>query len=124
MFEHPDDVMKQQAHFAVPKLDPVMDIDDLPRRQLPHFYSGDESLPRVTRDTMVDVLDGKFDENYDRSLIVDCRFEYEYQGGHIEGALNFTDKEQLANSLFDTPPSGKTLIIFHCEYSACRAPLM
>ncbi|KAG8532637.1 uncharacterized protein KY384_002514 [Bacidia gigantensis] len=125
MFEHPEDVMKQQAaHFAVPRLDPVMDIDDPPRRQLPHFLLNDESLPRITRETMVDVLDGNFRQQYDEFLIVDCRFEYEYEGGHIDGAINYTDKEQLASRLFKNPCSGRTLIVFHCEYSACRAPLM
>ena len=124
MFEHPEDVMKQQTLFAVPNLEPVMDIDDPPRRQLPHFYPEDESLPRITRETMVEVLDGNYNRNYDRSLIVDCRFEYEYQGGHIDGAINYTDKEQLADHLFGLSSSEHTLVIFHCEYSACRAPLM
>ncbi|KAL9124858.1 MAG: hypothetical protein Q9217_005863 [Psora testacea] len=125
MFEHPADVMKQeQAHFAPSGLDPIMDIDDPPRLQLPHFHSDDESLPRITKNTMVDVLDGMYGQNYDRSLIIDCRFEYEYEGGHIEGAVNYNDKDQFAKSLFGVSPSGKTLLIFHCEYSACRAPLM
>ena len=125
MFEHPADVIKQEeAHFAGPKLDPVMDIDDPPRLQLPHFCADDESLPRITKETMVDVLDAKYSQAYSESLIVDCRFEYEFEGGHIDGAINYNDKEQLANRLFTSAPFGPTLLIFHCEYSACRAPLM
>ena len=125
MFEHPAEVMKQEeAHFEPAKLDPVMDIDDAPRLQLPHFHSDDESLPRISKETMIDVLDGKFGQKFDRSLVVDCRFEYEFEGGHIDGAINYNDKEELANQLFEAPPSGSTLIVFHCEYSACRAPLM
>ena len=125
MFEHPGDVMKQEkAPFDSPSLDSIMDIDDGPRLQLPHFNAADESLPRITKDTMVEVLDGKYGQCYDRSLIVDCRFEYEYEGGHIEGAINVNDKDRLANQLFDSPTTDKTLLIFHCEYSAHRAPIM
>ena len=115
---------RDDAVFTSPALDPVMDIDDPPRLQLPHFHSDDESLPRISKETMVDVLDGKYDESFARCMIVDCRFEYEYEGGHIEGAINFNDKEQLANHLLDGTTEDRTLLIFHCEYSACRAPLM
>ena len=101
-----------------------MDIDDPPRLQLPHFCANDESLPRITKETMIDVLDGRYTEAFAQSLIVDCRFEYEFEGGHIDGAINYNDKEQLADRLFDSMPCGPTLLIFHCEYSACRAPLM
>ena len=117
--------MKQEkASFAAAGLDAIMDIDDAPRLQLPHFNSDDESLPRITKGTMVDVLDGKYGQCYDRSVIIDCRFEYEYEGGHIEGAINVNDKDRLANQLFESSSSEKTLLIFHCEYSAHRAPIM
>ena len=105
-------------------LDAIMDIDDVPQLQLPHFMSEEESLPRITKETMVDVLDGKFQECYNEAIVVDCRFEYEYNGGHIEGAVNVNSKEELAKKLFDAPFSEKTLLVFHCEYSAHRAPLM
>ncbi len=55
--------------------------------------------------------------------MVDCRFEYEYNGGHIDGAVNYNDKHQLANQLFESTPTGSTLLILHCEYSVHRAPL-
>ena len=125
MFEHPGDVIKQEkASFVAAGLDSIMDVDDAPRLQLPHFNSDDESLPRITKETMINVLDGQYGECYDRSIIIDCRFEYEYDGGHIEGAINVNDKDRLANELFVSPPSDRTLLIFHCEYSAHRAPIM
>ncbi|KAL8941684.1 MAG: hypothetical protein Q9216_002097 [Gyalolechia sp. 2 TL-2023] len=128
MFEHPGDVMKEQeAKFSPAEgLGSIMDTDDNPQLQLnlPHFIADEESLPRITKETMVDVLDGKHHGTYDQSLIVDCRFEYEYEGGHIEGAINVNNKEELANKLFDPVASSRTLLIFHCEYSAHRAPLM
>lgn len=126
MFEHPEEILKQEkANLASAEaLDAIMDVDDIPPLKLPHFKPDDESLPRITKETMIDVLDGKYVECYDRSIIVDCRFEYEYKGGHIEGAINVNSKEELATQLFETSPSDRALLIFHCEYSAHRAPLM
>ncbi|KAI4202737.1 MAG: hypothetical protein LQ350_002403 [Teloschistes chrysophthalmus] len=128
MFEHPGDVMKQQQPQLGPAeaLDIIMDTVDNPQLQLhlPHFMANEESIPRITKETMIDVLDGKYQEPYDQSLIVDCRFEYEYEGGHIDGAINVNSKEELASKLFDPVSTSRTLLIFHCEYSAHRAPLM
>ena len=125
MFEHPGDLMRQdKASFAAASMESIMDIDDPPQLQLPHFNSDEESLPRITKDTMVDVLDGKYAKCFNQSMIIDCRFEYEYEGGHIEGAINVNDKERLATQLFESPQSDNTLLILHCEYSAHRAPIM
>ena len=126
MFEHPGDFLKQEkANIASNGvMESIMDVDDAPQLQLPHFMSEEESLPRITKDTMIDVLDGKYGKYYHRSIVVDCRFEYEYRGGHIEGAINVNSKEELATQLLETPSTEKTLLVFHCEYSAHRAPIM
>jgi M-phase inducer tyrosine phosphatase len=128
MFENPADVMKQkkeEAAYSSSCLQAVMDIDEPHVPVLPHFFQEGQpdSIPRITKETLLEVLDGKYDEHYNNRMVVDCRFEYEYQGGHIDGAVNFNDKELLTSQLFDTP-SGKTLLVFHCEYSAHRAPIM
>ena len=125
MFEHPEEVLNQQQEDRRSNcgLQSIMDIDEAPRLQLPHFVPDQETIPRITKETMVDVLDGKYGEHYDESLIIDCRFEYEYKGGHINGAINFNNKEELATKLFQSTPSQKVLLIFHCEYSAHRAPI-
>ena len=106
-------------------LQSVMDMDDGPALKLPHFTPQDEpdSLPRITDTTLISVLDGDYNHLFDKVVIIDCRFEYEYEGGHIDGALNFCEKDQLAAALFTESPAN-TLLIFHCEYSAHRAPLM
>ena len=129
MFEHPDDVMKQEK-ACFPSAGPLQAIADIEAAhvlQLPHFASDDQpdSLPRIHQEILIDVLDGKYSHIFDESVIIDCRFEYEYKGGHITGAVNFNDKDQLANKLFDsTSSSSNALLIFHCEYSAHRAPIM
>ncbi|KAL6247531.1 m-phase inducer phosphatase [Rhinocladiella similis] len=129
MFEHPEDVMKREKERMSPPpplLPSIMDNEAPHVPQLPHFIPDGEagSLPRITKETMIEVLDGRFNHSYEKLVVVDCRFEYEYNGGHIEGAVNFNDKEQLSSQLFDVEPTKKALLIFHCEYSAHRAPLM
>jgi M-phase inducer tyrosine phosphatase len=129
MFESPGDVMnaKQDSDdsSSPSSLSSVMDTEDVPSLKLPHFTPSEpESLPRITHDTLIKVLDGAYDHVYDEKAVIDCRFEYEYDGGHIEGAMNFCDKEQLAERLFSAPTTNNTLLILHCEYSAHRAPLM
>ncbi|MCJ1413777.1 cell division cycle 25 [Xylographa parallela] len=126
MFEHPADVMKKQQdieHRTECSMTSAMDLDDTPLLQLPHFFLGDETIPRVSRETMIEVLNGKYNQCYEQSTVIDCRFEYEYTGGHIDGAINFNNKEELAGKLFACSTPQKTLLIFHCEYSAHRAPI-
>ena len=126
MFEKSDEITQDpKPNFCLPTgLDAIMDVDDVPQLQLPHFQSGEESLPRITKDTMINVLDGQYSQCYDKAIVVDCRFEYEFEGGHIEGAINANSKEDFGNRLFSETIPPRTLLIFHCEYSAHRAPIM
>ncbi|KIY74405.1 hypothetical protein CYLTODRAFT_340561 [Cylindrobasidium torrendii FP15055 ss-10] len=115
-----------------------------PRRPLPGFADQEEAgkilpchrvsqdgLMRISAQTLNDVLDGVYDSKMVSFQIVDCRFQYEYAGGHIAGALNVNTQAELEPLLFGAvkpKPSvsgdscGKTVLIFHCEFSAVRAP--
>ena len=101
----------------------IMDPEEAYKLVLPHFLAPEESIPRITKEVVVDVLDGKYDTHFDHKIIVDCRFEFEYEGGHIDGAINAIDKEALAQKLFEGPVGPRRLVILHCELSAHRAPL-
>ncbi|KAK0392687.1 hypothetical protein NLU13_2182 [Sarocladium strictum] len=129
MFEHPGDIMKPRSEpeeSTSSALQAVMDVEEAHELVLPHFHSEDptDSIPRIKKETLLDVLDGKYSDHFDSKMVIDCRFEYEYEGGHIEGAVNYNDKDLLANELFQRSKPGRTLLVFHCEYSAHRAPLM
>lgn len=129
MFEHPEDVITQEDDSMIlssPALQSIIDIDSEPKLQLPHFIpeDGPDQLPRIESTVLVDVINGKYNDRYDNILVIDCRFEYEYEGGHINGACNYNDKEYLAEKLFSEEPKPNTALIFHCEYSAHRAPIM
>ena len=66
--------------------------------------------------------------NHKQYLIVDCRFDYEYQGGHIKGALNINDPQQMKDFFLKDKQQIEylmnTVIIFHCEFSQKRGPEM
>ncbi|KAI3330878.1 rhodanese-like domain-containing protein [Ustulina deusta] len=128
MFENPGDVIKGKSEEPAPQstLQSVVDVEEVEDLLLPHFFPDGENdgIPRISRDTFLELLDGKFNGAFTQKIIIDCRFEYEYEGGHIDGAINYNDKELLARHLFETPMEGKTILIFHCEYSVHRAPRM
>ena len=64
---------------------------------------------------------------------MDCRFAYEYNGGHIPGAINLGTGGEVEEFFFGDSvarpvPSmsgdggKKTVLVFHCEFSQERAP--
>jgi len=61
-------------------------------------------------------------------IIYDCRYDYEYEGGHIESALHLdfkTEAEYFEQRHFHPgarPQSRNVIIIFHCEFSQKRGP--
>lgn len=127
MFEHPDELFENEAKYSNTNA-PLQSIDDIettPSLQLPHFVPEDQAdnLPRIDKSILIDLMNGKYNDRFDNVMIIDCRFEYEYEGGHINGAINYNDKEHLAAELFSSPKQ-RTALILHCEYSAHRAPIM
>ncbi|KAI1788465.1 hypothetical protein LXA43DRAFT_974805 [Ganoderma leucocontextum] len=93
----------------------------------------EDGLMRINPTTMNELLDGKYDSKLVRYIIIDCRFDYEYLGGHIPGAININNTARLEEFLLgmaaDKPepstsgdPSRKTILVFHCEFSVKRAP--
>ena len=82
-----------------------------------------------------DLLDGVFKSRSTSYQVIDCRFDYEYNGGHVPGAININTTAQLEEYFLGatvekpTPSvSGeggpKHVVIFHCEFSAKRAPTL
>jgi M-phase inducer phosphatase 1 len=68
---------------------------------------------------MSDLLNGniKLKNNYQ---IIDCRFPFEYEGGHLKGSMNIYLADTLEEIFFKTPKD--TVLIFHCEFSSNRGP--
>ncbi|XP_073416030.1 M-phase inducer phosphatase 2 isoform X2 [Dendrobates tinctorius] len=88
-----------------------------------------QDLKYITPEMMNDVLNGKYTHQIDRCIVVDCRYPYEYEGGHIRGAVNLPMEHDVEEFLLKTPivPSSedkRVIIIFHCEFSSERGPRM
>ncbi|KAI1887022.1 hypothetical protein AGOR_G00201760 [Albula goreensis] len=58
-------------------------------------------LQYISAQTVAALLKGKYRSAVESYLIIDCRYPYEYQGGHIKGAVNFHSEAQLEKALFE-----------------------
>ncbi|EMP27917.1 M-phase inducer phosphatase 3 [Chelonia mydas] len=84
-------------------------------------------LRYVSPATVASLLRGQLAGVVEEYVVVDCRYPYEYAGGHIKGALNLYREEQLArwflpDPLGTTPSPRSSTLIFHCEFSSERGP--
>ncbi|CAF1134902.1 unnamed protein product [Adineta ricciae] len=84
-------------------------------------------LACISPETMVNVLNNMYSSEIENLYVVDCRYPYEYEGGHIQSAKNLFTRTQVYNEFFRNPiqlkdPSKRNIIVFHCEFSSERAP--
>ncbi|XP_076043163.1 M-phase inducer phosphatase-like [Oratosquilla oratoria] len=87
-------------------------------------------LKAINGDTMAKVLGGEFSNWLASHTILDCRYPYEYEGGHIRNAINWPRLEMVMEFLSqktEAPPrlsetTPRNILIFYCEFSAERAP--
>lgn len=93
---------------------------------------------RLTIDQVADLIetrclnvDGK-ETSFTRIKIIDARYQYEFDGGHIKGATNIPKEldaswqEQLKSLFFSACETrdDNTVIIMHCEFSSQRGPAL
>ncbi|NXB05447.1 MPIP2 phosphatase, partial [Cnemophilus loriae] len=96
---------------------------------LPMVEGKDLGLKYISPGTLAAVLTGHFSSFIESSIIVDCRYPYEYEGGHIKGAVNLPLQRDVEEFLLVQPivpldASKRVIIIFHCEFSVERGPKM
>ncbi|KAF9246131.1 hypothetical protein BU15DRAFT_39576 [Melanogaster broomeanus] len=98
---------------------------------LPCHRVREDGLMRIAPKTLDALLDGAYNNEIAEFHVIDCRFDYEYNGGHIPGAVNINTTsgvEDFFLGLNKPKPcvsgdsSKKTVLVFHCEFSAKRAP--
>lgn len=86
-------------------------------------------------DTLASLMRGEYRDEIASFTVVDCRYPYEFEGGHIRGAKNFYTKEQIMKEFVNSKDgvnkpdasdpnaaSKRTILIFHCEFSSERGP--
>lgn len=99
----------------------------LEKSKIEVFYIKNDLIPRINVETLCKILDGHYQCFYENITVVDCRFEYEYKGGHINGSVNVSSQQELEDKFLHNRSSyqeKKQLIVFHCEFSSYRGPLM
>ena len=89
-------------------------------------------LRSITPETVRDLLKGRYDDKVNSYKVLDCRFPYEFEGGHIIGADNWHTPQFVEEHLEQTNKlhkattiaegSKRDILIFHCEFSAERGP--
>lgn len=122
-------------HSKSPDLSKFFDMDDKTligdkskQYCLPICSSKHPDLKGITPDTLADLLDGKYKNVVDEYFIIDSRYPYEFEGGHIKHALNVYEKQDILDKFLKNPPTAslekRQILIFHCEFSSKRGPGM
>ncbi|NWX39640.1 MPIP2 phosphatase, partial [Steatornis caripensis] len=88
-----------------------------------------QDLKYISPEMMAAVLTGQFSSLIESCVVVDCRYPYEYEGGHIKGAVNLPlarDAEEflLRKPIVPSDASKRVIVVFHCEFSSERGPRM
>nr|KAG5714226.1 hypothetical protein BaRGS_018443 [Batillaria attramentaria] len=73
------------------------------------------------------LMSHEFSDHVEEFHIIDCRYPYEFDGGHIRDAKNIYTREELLETYLKNPkttrdPNKRFLLIFHCEFSSERGP--
>jgi len=97
---------------------------------LPFIDGRHKDLRSISVDTMRSLLMGEFDDYVSSYKIIDCRYPYEYEGGHIQGAINLYTQDQIIEELVNKKApevpnvdgENRNILIFHCEFSSERGP--
>ena len=101
----------------------------LSKALIPTHKESHDLFPRITVETLKEIICNNIHEQfYDSYKIIDSRFDYEFQGGHIKNALNISSTNEIETRLLGTvmiPNTEKPiLLIFHCEFSSHRGPTL
>jgi rhodanese-related sulfurtransferase len=89
-------------------------------RNLPCKPDFTQEFDRITAETFCQVYTNH--PAFSKVLVVDCRTEREYNGGHIKGAIRCHPFTDSIPDLYTKEYQPDVLYIFHCEFSAFRAP--
>ncbi|XP_030377597.1 cdc25-like protein phosphatase twine [Scaptodrosophila lebanonensis] len=118
--------LARDAHADEPEL-----IGDLSKPcALPLLQVGvrHPDLKTISCDTLARLLRGQFEELVTSYHIIDCRYPYEYKGGHIVGAKNLYTHEHIIEAFpalrnaSTVRQQQRNIFIFHCEFSSERGP--
>uniref|UniRef100_A0A182VQL5 protein-tyrosine-phosphatase n=1 Tax=Anopheles minimus TaxID=112268 RepID=A0A182VQL5_9DIPT len=101
---------------------------------LPLMEGQHRDLKSISGDTMARLVRGDYHDKIASFKIIDCRYPYEFEGGHIRGAKNLYTQEQIIDELIKSKTESpnvvscqdgamrRHIVVFHCEFSSERGP--
>ncbi|XP_049823164.1 M-phase inducer phosphatase-like isoform X2 [Aethina tumida] len=94
---------------------------------LPLTNGRHRDLKAITPHTLAALMRGEFDHSIASFKIIDCRYPYEFDGGHINGAINIYTKDKCLellneNTVAQQQHNKRHILVFHCEFSSERGP--
>lgn len=120
-------IRRTQSLYANP-LAPLRGNGHLAHSAIRTFKVSQDLIPRIDETEMARILAGDHAGQFDEYVVVDCRFQYEYDGGHIAAAVNVPLQNELEHMFIANAARFRRdrtrLLIFHCEYSVFRGPTM
>lgn len=96
---------------------------------LPLVSGKHQDLKSISPGTLAELIRGTYENTVASYKVIDCRYPYEFEGGHISGALNYYTKEQIERELVENKSKvssidhmKRNILVFHCEFSSERGP--
>ncbi|EYC11270.1 hypothetical protein Y032_0051g2110 [Ancylostoma ceylanicum] len=89
-----------------------------------------QAFRRIDARTLCQLMKSMSSEEFAKKyVLIDCRYPYEFNGGHIKGAINIYDTAKCEEVFFPSNSEHREEIhrripIFYCEYSQKRGPSM
>ncbi|CAI4224992.1 unnamed protein product [Auanema sp. JU1783] len=119
-------VLEMGEHHSSPNLPKIIEVYSLPT--VPKPQTDSQAFRSISAETLASELRKWGEKEFsERFTLVDCRYPYEYNGGHIKTAMNIHDQNELEAIFFpldSSAPIRKRIPIFYCEYSQKRGPGM
>ncbi len=99
---------------------------------LPLIAGKHQDLKSISVEVLAQVIKGYYNDLIESYTIVDCRYPYEYNGGHIKGAKNIYSQEAILNEFIKNKTTAplnhchnrRRILVFHCEFSSERGPTL
>ena len=97
---------------------------------LPTVTGKHQDLKCISAHTMAQILTGQYSHSIAQCNIIDCRYPFEFEGGHIRTASNIWERGTMLKEYLQSDqhrrshPTKRNIIVFHCEFSSERGPKM
>ncbi|VDN03263.1 unnamed protein product [Thelazia callipaeda] len=105
-------------------------LPDILRVVLENPHVPSTAFASISASTMADLLSSMPNDIFLKHyILIDCRYPFEYDGGHIRGARNLFDPVKIEDVFYPRNLNSREPLylrrpIFYCEFSQKRGPTM